>query len=204
MSSRGAAPPVSLSEAIAQGLAPDGGLYVPTRLPVGAIRTLAPASQRLPQIARVALARFLRGRPAAAGARGDCRCRARSGRSDDRGRGLPGSLVRARAVSRARPPPSRTSGRAFWRRACSACETPRPQPLTILVATSGDTGGAVAAAFHRRPWVRVVILYPAGLVSPRQEQQLTLLGGQCRVAAHRRHLRRLSAIGEGGLRRSAP
>ena len=50
------------------------------------------------------------------------------------------------------------------------------QPLTILVATSGDTGGAVAAAFHRRPWVRVVILYPAGLVSPRQEQQLTCWG----------------------------
>jgi threonine synthase len=45
--------------------------------------------------------------------------------------------------------------------------------LTILVATSGDTGGAVAAAFHRRAWVRVVILYPKGLVSPRQEQQLT-------------------------------
>lgn len=48
--------------------------------------------------------------------------------------------------------------------------------LTILVATSGDTGGAVAAAFHRRPWVRVVILYPKGQVSPRQEQQLTCWG----------------------------
>ena len=48
--------------------------------------------------------------------------------------------------------------------------------MTILVATSGDTGGAVAAAFHRRPWVRVVILYPEGLVSPRQEQQLTCWG----------------------------
>jgi threonine synthase len=34
----------------------------------------------------------------------------------------------------------------------------------------------VAAAFHRRPWVRVVILYPAGLVSPRQEQQLCCWG----------------------------
>jgi threonine synthase len=50
------------------------------------------------------------------------------------------------------------------------------QPLTILVATSGDTGGAVAAAFHLRPWVRIVILYPKGLVSPRQEQQLTCWG----------------------------
>src|SRR6202044_2829233 len=40
----------------------------------------------------------------------------------------------------------------------------------------GDTGGAVAAAFHRRSWARVVILYPKGLVSPRQEQQLTCWG----------------------------
>ena len=48
--------------------------------------------------------------------------------------------------------------------------------MTILVATSGDTGGAVAAAFHRRSWARVVILYPAGLVSPRQEQQLCCWG----------------------------
>jgi threonine synthase len=44
------------------------------------------------------------------------------------------------------------------------------------VATSGDTGGAVAAAFHLRPWVRIVVLYPKGLVSPRQEQQLTCWG----------------------------
>ena len=44
------------------------------------------------------------------------------------------------------------------------------------MATSGDTGGAVAAAFHRRPWVRIVILYPKGLVSARQEQQLTCWG----------------------------
>ena len=48
--------------------------------------------------------------------------------------------------------------------------------MTILVATSGDTGGAVAAAFHLRPWVRVVILYPKGMVSARQEQQLTCWG----------------------------
>jgi len=53
--------------------------------------------------------------------------------------------------------------------------------MTILVATSGDTGGAVAAAFHRRPWVRVVILYPQGLVSDRQEQQLTCWGDNVRA-----------------------
>src|SRR3546814_9828529 len=48
------------------------------------------------------------------------------------------------------------------------------RPLTILVATSGDTGAAVAAAFHRQPGIRVVILYPDGLVSPRQAHQLQI------------------------------
>jgi threonine synthase len=48
--------------------------------------------------------------------------------------------------------------------------------LTILVATSGDTGAAVAAAFHRQSGVRVVILYPDGRVSPRQAHQLGCFG----------------------------
>lgn len=50
------------------------------------------------------------------------------------------------------------------------------RPLTILVATSGDTGGAVASAFHNVPGTRVVILYPKGGVSGLQEKQLTTLG----------------------------
>ena len=50
------------------------------------------------------------------------------------------------------------------------------QLLTILVATSGDTGGAVASAFHQVPGTRVVILYPSGKVSHLQEKQLTTLG----------------------------
>jgi len=49
-------------------------------------------------------------------------------------------------------------------------------PITILVATSGDTGGAVAAAFHRKPGTRVVVLFPDGRVSPRQQHQLTCWG----------------------------
>ncbi|MCH1421009.1 MAG: threonine synthase [Akkermansiaceae bacterium] len=49
--------------------------------------------------------------------------------------------------------------------------------LTVLVATSGDTGGAVASAFHNVPGTRVVILYPKGKVSDLQEKQLTTLGG---------------------------
>ncbi len=49
--------------------------------------------------------------------------------------------------------------------------------LTVLVATSGDTGGAVAHAFLGVPTIRVVILYPRGKVSGLQEKQLTTLGG---------------------------
>jgi threonine synthase len=48
--------------------------------------------------------------------------------------------------------------------------------LTILVATSGDTGGAVAAGFFQTPGIRVILLYPSGKVSPLQEKQLTTLG----------------------------
>jgi threonine synthase len=49
--------------------------------------------------------------------------------------------------------------------------------IQILVATSGDTGSAVAHAFHGRANIDVVILYPSGRVSDLQEKQLTTLGG---------------------------
>jgi len=58
-----------------------------------------------------------------------------------------------------------------------------PRPLTVLVATSGDTGGAVAAAFHRRSWADVVLLYPKNLVSARQAQQLSCWGENVRTFA---------------------
>jgi threonine synthase len=48
------------------------------------------------------------------------------------------------------------------------------RPLTILAATSGDTGSAVAHAFYGVPHTRVVVLYPEGRVSPTQEAQLTM------------------------------
>ena len=51
-------------------------------------------------------------------------------------------------------------------------------PTTVLVATSGDTGGAVAHAFYQVPHMRVVVLYPAGRVSPTQEAQLTMFNGE--------------------------
>jgi len=50
------------------------------------------------------------------------------------------------------------------------------RPVTILTATSGDTGAAVARAFWRRAGVRVVVLYPRGRISALQELQLATLG----------------------------
>jgi threonine synthase len=51
------------------------------------------------------------------------------------------------------------------------------QPVRIVVATSGDTGSAVAAGFYGVEGIEVFILYPQGKVSPLQEKQLTTWGG---------------------------
>jgi threonine synthase len=174
VSTRGAAPPVSLSEAIATGLAPDGGLYVPTRLPEVDAGGFSGISG-LPQIARLALGGFFAGD----------RLQPALGEIADAALNLPAPTTRVEAC----PYPLfalelfhgptaafKDFGARFLAESLQRLEANAARTLTILVATSGDTGGAVAAAFHRRPWVRVVILYPAGLVSPRQEQQLTCWG----------------------------
>jgi threonine synthase len=174
VSSRGGAPPVTVSEAIRQGLAPDGGLYVPTRLPRVDLTAFAGLSS-LPEIAHAALSGFF---------------------DDDRLHPLLGSIVEAALNFEAPTTPVEGApdrlfalelfhgptaafkdfGARFLAESLQRLEGDSSRPLTILVATSGDTGGAVAAAFHLRPWVRIVVLYPKGLVSPRQEQQLTCWG----------------------------
>jgi threonine synthase len=173
VSSRGAAPPVSLSEAIAKGLAPDGGLYIPTRMPAVDPAGFAGVT-RLPDIARGALGGFFDGD------------RLQPALGEIAQAALALSAPTTAVVGAADPlfalelyhgPTAafKDFGARFLAESLQRMETSAP-PMTILVATSGDTGGAVAAAFHRRPWVRVMILYPAGLVSPRQEQQLTCWG----------------------------
>jgi threonine synthase len=54
---------------------------------------------------------------------------------------------------------------------------PPRRPRTVLTATSGDTGAAVAAAFWGRPGCRAAVLYPEGRISPLQERQVACLGG---------------------------
>ena len=96
---------------------------------------------------------------------------------------------RCSSSSTARRRRSRISARAFSPPAFARLRQRAARPLTILVATSGDTGGAVAAAFHGRPGIEVVVLFPKGLVSPTQERQLTCWGGNVHVARGARHVR---------------
>ena len=178
LSTRTGAPAVPLSEAIARGLAPDGGLYVPARLP-----TVDPAAfaglLRLPELARAALGGFF----------DDDRLQPELGAIADAALDLPAPNTRVEACAdplyalelfHGPTAAFKDFGARFLAESLQRLQEPgagaAAPRLTILVATSGDTGGAVAAAFHRRPWVRVVILYPKGLVSSRQEQQLTCWG----------------------------
>ncbi|MBM3443167.1 MAG: threonine synthase [Bacteroidetes bacterium] len=67
-------------------------------------------------------------------------------------------------------------GARFMSRCLGWFASERGEKMVVLVATSGDTGGAVAHGFHRVPGIEVVILYPCGKVSTVQEKQLTTLG----------------------------
>jgi threonine synthase len=67
-------------------------------------------------------------------------------------------------------------GARFMSRCLSFFSQSQPQKITILVATSGDTGGAVANGFLGVEGIDVIILYPSGKVSPVQELQLTTCG----------------------------
>ncbi len=67
-------------------------------------------------------------------------------------------------------------GARFMAQTMSYFNQGEDKELVILVATSGDTGGAVAAGFYDTPGIKVVILYPSGKVSALQEKQLTTLG----------------------------
>jgi threonine synthase len=178
-SSRGGAPLVGLSEAIAAGLAPDGGLYIPTTLPA-ADPGAFDAGWNLPRIARAALADFFKG---------DVLEEAFSEIAQQAlGLAAPTTAVAACpdplfALELYHGPTAafKDFGARFLAESQQRLQpSAAAEPLTILVATSGDTGGAVAAAFNGREWARVVILYPKGLVSPRQEQQLTCWSGNVR------------------------
>jgi len=174
VSTRHAAPPVTFREALLGGLAPDGGLYLPTSIP---------------PIDRQAMVSW-RGLPI-----GDVAVRVLShlvGDEFDRG-----TLERLTREAFDFPAPTvpigndisvlelfhgptlafKDFGARFLARVFGSLLAERGGRATILVATSGDTGSAVAQGFHGVPRVRVVVLYPAGRISPFQEAQMATLGG---------------------------
>lgn len=167
--------------AIMQGLAPDGGLYVPEALPRR--DPAAIQSDSLAGIAAELIAPFFAGSP------------------------IEDALERITHDALSFPVPLRSVNNApsslnvlelfhgptaafkdvGARFLAATIEAILPvvesdaRPLTILVATSGDTGGAVAAAFHRRAGIRVGVLFPKGQISARQEKQLTCWGDNIRA-----------------------
>ena len=170
-STRGGAP-VSLSDAILHGLAPDGGLYMPARITL-------PAPLRgdtLIARAQATLAPFFS--------------------QDKLESHLPAMLAEAFTFDAPTRWLSDNTGllelfhgptaafKDFGARFLAAAMqrlVASDSMTTVLVATSGDTGAAVASAFHKRAGFRVVILYPDARVSPRQAHQLGAFGDNVRA-----------------------
>lgn len=184
-STRGDAERVGFSAALVRGLAPDGGLYVPTEWPRFAIEdfagahSLAEVGERLiapfavgdrlaPQLGEILRDAFNFPAP----------------RHSVRGSESEGGL---QVLELFHGPTA--AFKDFGARFLAACfqrlRDPKDPLLNILVATSGDTGGAVAAAFHRRRGLAVTVLFPKGLVSPTQQRQLTCWGDNVRSFAVR-------------------
>lgn len=170
VSTRNASPAASLSAAIAAGLAPDGGLYVPQALPPG--RALA-AGESLAGTAATLLQPLFEG-DGLEGALPDI-CEAAF---DFPAPLLPLATPNDHVLELFHGPTAafKDFGARFLAQCLTRLRGAQEPPLTILVATSGDTGAAVAAAFHRQPNLRVIVLYPDGRVSPRQAHQLGCFG----------------------------
>lgn len=177
VSTRGHTPPTPFSQALLQGLAPDGGLYVPRD--VGRFDAHSP-----PRDESLSDHGLWAGRALLADAMPPDALRAIVSAALD----FPAPLVEVADgvhVLELFHGPSlafKDVGARFMARAMAALDPGGPV-RTVLVATSGDTGGAVAAAFHGLPGYRVVALFPRGGISERQRRQMSTLGGNVTAVA---------------------
>lgn len=161
--------PVSLDEALVNGIADDGGLYLPEALPEFSLDDFAEASS-IHDVARVLLTPFF----AASALQDDLeQIIAETFGFPIPATPLPGGRSSLLELYHGPTAAFKDVGAGFLAACLSRLEGDEASPLTILVATSGDTGGAVAAAFDERPGMRVVVLFPDGRVSERQAHQLT-------------------------------
>ena len=180
VSTRGQAPAISFCEAVLQGLAPDGGLYVPEKItpqPAGWWTSLR--GQSFQDVA-AAMAGALIG--------DEIDSSALTAIVHD-ALNFPVPLRRLdvglQMVELFHGPTFafKDVGARFLARLVSHLHHAGEAPLTVLVATSGDTGSAVAQAFFDVPRTRVVVLYPEGQVTAVQEAQFTTLGGNVTAIA---------------------
>ncbi|MGI9175568.1 MAG: threonine synthase, partial [Rhodothermales bacterium] len=170
-STRGEVAGVSFREALLQGLAPDGGLFVPDRIPD--VRPAAwQKAERFADVGLNMLAPWLRAEVPAS---------VLHALTDDAfdfpvplvslsGDGL--ADVHVLELFHGPTLSFKDFGARTMARLMAFFLRDEKEPLTILVATSGDTGSAVADGFAGQENIRVVLLYPAGQVSPVQERQL--------------------------------
>lgn len=161
--------PVSLADALFSGLAPDGGLFVPTR--IGSLGEPPAEVRSLSDVGRWMAPALLPGTDAGLVARV-------VGAAHD----FPVPLVEVEPdlhVLELFHGPThafKDIGARFMARLMAELD-PGGARRTVLVATSGDTGSAVAHAFHGLDGYRVIVLFPKGKVSERQRRQMTTLGG---------------------------
>jgi threonine synthase len=173
LSTRGHGPAVSFRTALFEGLAPDGGLYVPERIPRWPAGDLAAlTSLSLVELGLRVLLPFVGEVDEAV---------LRTLLVDALNFPIPVVFIEpgvyALELFHGPTQAFKDVGARVMARLMAALHE-GGAPLTVLVATSGDTGGAVAHAFHGVAHTRVVILYPAGRVSPTQEAQLTMFNGE--------------------------
>ena len=178
ISSRGASPPVPFIDALFAGTAPDGGLYMPERidpLPAESLQRIQGAD--FVTTAAIVGAHLLAGEITEA----DLEPLVRDALD------FPVPLVqvsdRVWALELFHGPTLAFKDVGARVQARLLHHFTDGTPLTILVATSGDTGSAVAQAFHRVPDTRVVVLYPAGQVSDVQEAQMASMGNNILAVA---------------------
>ncbi len=165
---------VSLEAAVTRGLAPDGGLYLPEtipRLPESLLGSLP--GRTLPELAAAMIHDYL----AADFSRSEIESLISASMTFDAPLVRVADRVAALELFHGPTLAFKDFAARFMARLLESFASREGDRYTVLVATSGDTGSAVASGFHDCPGIDVVILYPSGRVSPAQEKQLTTLGG---------------------------
>lgn len=166
--------PVTFREAVFSGLAPDGGLYVPTEQPdlSSRIRGFSKNNTFL-ELSEILIADLLEGELSRESVH---RVTERAFTFEPALQPLEEGLTLLE-LFHGPTCAFKDFGASFLASVMEEFLLQEDRRAVILVATSGDTGSAAARAFHRKDSIDVVILYPSGRVSALQEQQLTTLGG---------------------------